>query len=146
MLGYGIKSSPTHTGAQRQNGKWGNSNNTLTQLLPGPSPHQRLIAMSTEEQRHYSRQGNPINLDREAEPLPWLLSGLSQQSIYIDIFMFMLCMYVWAYQDLNAQPHFWLDLGHSTKAALPPFGYQNWQSLTKCTITTYSAPASWKRI
>lgn len=37
----------------------------------------------------------------------------------------MLCMYVRAYQDLNAQPHFWLDLGHSTKAALPPSGYQN---------------------
>lgn len=87
MLGYGIKSSSTHTGAQRHNGKWGNPNNTLTRLLPGPSqepsPHQRPHHKRRGAQRQYGRQGNPINLDREAEPLPWLLSGLSQQCVCI---------------------------------------------------------------
>lgn len=58
-----------------------------------------LILRRQEHRGTIDRQGSPISHNREAKPLPWLLSRRSQEGVYTHTLMYVLYMYVWAQQD-----------------------------------------------
>ena len=71
---YDEKLICTHTKDQRGNGRWGNPNNTLPQLLPGPSQelsaHHRPISTRPEEHRGTKAgRGTQITDSEEGSPV-----------------------------------------------------------------------------